>query len=385
MEPFTVVIDEVKVARIVERVRGFDWDALATLPGWEGGVDQEFLRRVCDYWVSEYNWVDGVERISCHDQFVTTVGDQVVHLVHERPQRPAPDRLPVVLVNGWPGTYFEFSDVVDSLLDAGVEVIVPSLPGYGFSTPLAAPTSPREVGHLLNRLMVEEFGHERFVVHGMDWGTRIAGWMAIDHPESCVAIHLGMAAARAENAQLRTQEERDWHKAFLRGWNDASGYYGIQSTRPQTLGVGLSDSPVGVAAWILEKYVAWSDVGRTESGDPDVWSVYDEDTLLDVVMFYLMTGTFVTSTWMYFGNRRDPANYPGDGVAVPVGFAAFPDPVALVPPRSWVEQSYRIVRWDAVATGGHFPGLEQPGLLVESLLGFLDDPAVRQVDSVARN
>ncbi len=376
MEPFTITTDEARLERIRRRVEEFDWDALPVVEGWGSGVDVTFLRRVCEHWVSEYSWSAAVGRMGRHSQFITSVGDQTVHLVHERPSTTGTAPA-VLLLNGWPGTCYEFDDVVDALVEAGVEVVVPSLPGYGFSSPLAAPTSPREVGHLLHRLMVDQLGHERFVVHGMDWGSRIAAWMGIDHPEACVAVHLGMMTGRSETARLETDEEIQWSKRFFAGWNEANGYHRIQSTRPQTLGVGLSDSPVGVAAWILEKYVAWSRLDGAAEGHPDVWAVYDEDTLLDVVMLYLMTGTFVTSTWMYHASPRDPASFPGDGVTVPVGIAAFPDPVALVPPRSWVEKTYRVVRWDEMPTGGHFPGLEAPEQLVRSLLGFLDEPSVR--------
>lgn len=377
MESFSIVTDEAALERVLARVRSFDWDGLPAIGGWEAGIDLSFLQRICEHWVTRYSWSDAVVRMGRHAQFVTSIGGQTVHLIHERPEVSADDNLPVLLLNGWPGTCYEFGDVVDTLRDAGLEVVVPSLPGYGFSSPLAAPVSPREVGHLFHRLMVEELGHEKFVVHGMDWGARIAGWMAIDHADACVAAHIGMMAGRSDNARARSDEEKDWQRRFLAGWNDHNGYHRIQSTRPQTLGVGLSDSPVGVAAWILEKYVAWSLLSTTADGRPDVWSTYDEDTLLDVVMLYLMTGTFVTSTWMYYGSLRDPANYPGDGVAVPVGVAAFPDPVALVPPRSWAEQTYNVVRWDPMTRGGHFPGLEVPELLAGSLLGFLAEPSVR--------
>ncbi|WP_141005678.1 alpha/beta fold hydrolase [Nocardioides humi] len=367
LEEFEPVVERDRVDRIRGRVREFDWAAMPDLTGWQGGIDRDLVSRLCAHWCDRWDPDAWVARLRRRRQVAGRAGDLPVHLIHER-RRPGADGLPIVLLHGWPGTVFEFERVLDPLLTAGHEVIVLSLPGYGFASPLPRPVSPREVAHLVHRVVTDGLGHPAYVVHGTDWGSRVAGWLGIDHADACAGVHLSMLTSRAEDARVETAEEQAWRERFRAGLDRAGGYQAIQRTRPQTLGFALADSPVGAAAWIWEKYAEWAGLARPPGARwpsvDDVLETFGADLLVDIAMLYLTTSTLVTSTWMYLAAGRDPASYPGSGLRVPVGAAAFPDPLALVPPRSLVERSFAVVQWDEPRRGGHFPALEAPDELV---------------------
>jgi pimeloyl-ACP methyl ester carboxylesterase len=221
--------------------------------------------------------------------------------------------------------------------------------------------------------MTDLFGARRYLVQGGDWGSGIGAWLAHDHPESCQGLHLNMVELAAADAVPTTQAELAWAKRRAALADQETGYSHEQSTRPQTLGVGLSDSAVGVAAWILEKFGVWGDLPRAEDGSPQLWEVFPEDLLLTNIMLYVAPAAFVTSTWIYQGERleRSARFAPGTRIRVPTGVAAFPDPVFPLPPRSHAEKTYNIVHWTDMAVGGHFAALEQPDLMLADLRAFI--------------
>jgi pimeloyl-ACP methyl ester carboxylesterase len=368
-ERWAVSFDPGVVREVVRRVSSYDWSAVPDLGGWRAGIDKDFLRDLCSYWVTDYSWGAAERDLNAPPQFVVEVAGQRLHYLHLTP--PAASGPPVMLLHGWPGTCFELLDVAQRLVAAGHEVVVPSLPGFVFSTPLAAPVGPRGTARLFNELMSDVLGHQTYVAHGTDWGSSIASWLGVDHGSHCVGVHLGMVFMTAEQALPQAGEEQEWASRNRATWRRESGYFAVQSTRAQTLAFAMADSPVGTAAWILEKYAAWSDLPRDGEGAPALWDRYSRDQLLTVVMLYLLTATFPTSTWMYLGAAAEPTVLPGDGGSTPVGVAAFRDPVFVPPPRSYAEQSHRIVQWTDMPRGGHFPGLEAPQLLVADLERFL--------------
>jgi len=306
----------------------------------------------------------------------------------------APRPLPLVITHGWPGSIVEFLQIIEPLahperhggdpLDA-FDVIVPSLPGYGFSGPpiredgSIGPIGPRAIAGLWHRLVHESLNYRRsYGVQGGDWGAVVSSWLAFDHPvteekddwkSGVVGLHLNMVGLRPgidpRKAEL-SAAEKAWLDTMRGELDDKTAYQRIQATRPQTLGVALGDSPVGLAAWIVEKFQAWSDC----NGRPlDRFSM---DLLLDNVMVYWLTGTAGTATWLYRGvSQQKPRGLPeGQRVETPTAFAAFPADLVPPPPKEWLERAYNLRRHTLMPRGGHFAALEEPQLLIDDIRAF---------------
>jgi microsomal epoxide hydrolase len=224
--------------------------------------------------------------------------------------------------------------------------------------------------------MTEVLGHDRYLAQGGDWGSAVSAWLGFGHADSCRGVHLNMVLARGADSVVETEEERRWDAEFRRRFRREGAYSLVQSTKPQSLAYAMMDSPVGVAAWIVEKFAAWSDLEKTPAGEPDVESRYTKDQLLTNVMIYLVTRTFGTASWLYRGLYDDkPVEFPaGRRVEVPVAVADFPgDGVFITPPRSFVEKAYNVRRWSEMPRGGHFAALEEPDLFVEDVRAFARD------------
>ncbi|MET0741945.1 MAG: epoxide hydrolase family protein [Microvirga sp.] len=368
--PFTIDVPQGRLDAIRAKVRAFDWDQVPDAGAWSAGVGIADLRRLTEYWLERYDWRAREAALNALPQYTATVSGQLLHYVQARGNGSRP---PIVLIHGWPGSFIEFARLVDPLVQDGHDVIVPSLPGFGFSGRPAEPIGPRATAGLFHRLLTETLGYQGYCVQGGDWGAAVGGWLAHDHPQSCKALHLNMVLIQASDAMPTTPDEVAWAEARARLNLEEGGYSHLQQTRPQTLGFAMSESPVGVAAWILEKFGVWSDVPKRTDGTPDLWAAFDEDLLLTNIMLYVATGSFVTSTWMYRGRKVEGSNvFPaGAYVHVPTGVAAFPDPVFPPPPRSHAEKSYHVTRWTKMPRGGHFPALEQPDHLLADLRAFL--------------
>jgi len=395
-EPFTVDIPERALIDLDERLRLWrPTTAIADSGTWASGTDPEFLDSLVDYWRHGYDWQRCQEAINRWPNYLVDIGPQRLHFIREpgTEVEGAPRPMPLVITHGWPGSIVEFLEVIDLLahperhggdpLDA-FDVIAPSLPGYGFSGPpvrddgTTGPIGPRAIAGLWHRLVHEKLNYRRsYGAQGGDWGAVVSSWLAFDHPvkeekddwKSGVAgLHLNMTGLRP-GIDLKTADlsaaEKDW-LAGMGQLDDKTAYQRIQATRPQTLGVALSDSPVGLAAWIVEKFRDWSDC----KGDPlDSFSM---DTLLDNIMVYWLTGTAGTATWLYRGvtQQKPRALPPGGRVEVPTGFAAFPADIAPAPPKEWLERIYNMRRHTVMPKGGHFAALEEPDLLVEDIRDF---------------
>jgi pimeloyl-ACP methyl ester carboxylesterase len=373
-KPFTIAVPDERLAVINAKVASFDWGALPDAGGWQSGVGLADLKRLVDYWRTRFDWRAQERRLNALPQFTTEVLGQKLHFIH------APgdgSRAPLLLLHGWPGSFMEFEALIAPLVADGHDVVVPSLPGYAFSGRPAAPIGPRRTGELMHGLMTELFGDARYLVQGGDWGAAIGSWMAHDHVEAIAALHLNMVLIQAADVSPKTADELAWAARRAKLAKEETGYSQEQGTRPQTLGVAMADSPVGVAAWILEKFGAWADVPRDEQGRPDLWQAFDEDMLLTNIMLYLVEGSFITSTWMYRGRVLEGSGqFPaGSRIKVPTGVAAFLDPVFPPPPRSQARKTYNIVHWSGMEAGGHFAALEQPGLLLADMRRFFADQA----------
>jgi pimeloyl-ACP methyl ester carboxylesterase len=337
------------------------------------------MGRICAHWLARYDWRARERDLNRLPHFMADVDGQKIHFIHVNGSGEGAPAL--LLSHGWPGSFFEFMHVIEPLAHPerfggdvadAFDVIVPSLPGYGFSGRPARPIGPRQTADWFHRLMTETLGYETYLAQGGDWGSIISTWMAHDYPQACRGLHLNMSFFRAPGAEATTREEIDAEQERQRRQANETGYSQIQRTRPQTLAYALMDSPVGVAAWIIEKFAAWSDLPRDETGRPDLAARYTDDQLLTNVMIYLVTKSFATSTWMYkgTGDGPRPARAPTHRVEAPTGFAAFPDPVFPPQPRSLMAKSFNLTRYTPMPRGGHFAAMEEPLLLIDDLRAF---------------
>ncbi|MGY2800288.1 pimeloyl-ACP methyl ester carboxylesterase [Ewingella americana] len=368
--PYRINISEQRLTAIAAKVVAYDWSQLPDLGGWRGGVGVKDLQRLVDYWQNSYDWRRTEQRLNQLPNFMAEIEGEHIHFVHVSGNGSKP---PVLLLHGWPGSYLEFEQLLAPLAEEGHDVIVPSLPGFAFSQPITGVIGPRRAAELIYGLMGERFGQTRFIVQGGDWGSGIAAWLAHQHPEALLGIHLNMADLLAKDTPASTPEEKNFvaQRKVILDWETA--YNHQQETRPQTLAVALADSPVGAAGWILEKIGTWADLLQTADGSPDLWSKFSEEELLTNIMLYLAPSSMVTASWMYHGKRlEDSDHFPaGTKIQVPTGFAAFRDPVFIPPPRSYAEKTFNIVHWSEMPAGGHFAAWEQPELLLQDLRAFI--------------
>ncbi len=347
------------------------------IPGssWTYGTDLSYLKELCAYWREQFDWRDQEDRLNQFDQFTTEIDGLNIHFIHQ--QSKEPNALPLIITHGWPGSVYEFIRIIRRLTDPAAHggdprdafhVVCPSMPGYGFSD---APREPlfdiKRVGEVNAKLMAK-LGYARYGGQGGDWGAPASSWMALAAPDNVCGIHLNMAMARPpkdkDPMEGLTMEEADRLRDARTFAKLETGYQQIQSTKPQTLGYGLNDSPAGLAAWIVEKFCTWSDCGRF------VERRFTKDVLLTNITIYWVTQTITSSMRLYWESRYAGHFGPADSfVNTPSAFAIFPKELTRLP-RSWVEQYYNVRRWTEMPRGGHFAALEEPGLLVDDIRAF---------------
>jgi pimeloyl-ACP methyl ester carboxylesterase len=370
IKPYTIDIPEDRLTAIRARIGSYDWSQLPDAGGWSAGVGVSDLKRLVAYWQHSYDWRKAERRLNQLPNFTANVEGERIHFVHKRGDGSKP---PLLLLHGWPGSFLEFERLLDPLVKDGHDVVVPSLPGFAFSRPITGVIGPRRAGELLHGLMAQLFGRSRYIVQGGDWGAHIASWMAYGQPDALLGFHINMVTVFAQDVRPTTPEEKELfsRRAVILDWE--TGYNHEQETRPQTLGVAMADSPVGAAGWILEKFGKWADLPRSADGGPDIWSKFSEEDLLTNIMLYVAPSSVVTATWIYHGKRLEGASrFPaGTRVHVPMGVAAFPDPVFLPTPRSFVEKTYNVVHWSDMPRGGHFAAMEEPELMLADLRAFV--------------
>lgn len=374
--PFRVAVPDETLDRIRDQVRLYPWNRLRDAGAWQAGTGIAELRRLAEYWTDGFDWRKVEAKLNGFPQYRAEIDGLAVHFLHVRGSA----RRPLLLTHGWPGSCLEFLDVIERLADPGkfggdpadgFDLIIPSIPGFGFSDAPAAPMGPRAVARLFHTLMTDMLGYERFIAQGGDWGSAISAWIAHDFPDSCSGLHLNMALVQRADLVFASEAEQAYAARRARIRETESGYALLHSTRPQTLGFAMLDNPIGIAAWILEKFGRWCDVPWVD-GAPDIAAVIDDDHLLANIMTYVLDDRFQTSTWIYKGrmDERSEAFPPGTVISVPTGVAAFPDPVFAMPPRSLIAQSYTVVHWTEVPKGGHFAAMENPEAFVADIRAF---------------
>lgn len=339
--------------------------------GWEYGVPVDYLADLVEYWRTRYDWRVQEAELNQLEHYRTRIDGQSVHFVHARSEHP--DALPLLITHGWPGSVVEFLDVIPRLTHPesfgapasdAFHVIAPSLPGYGLSEP---PRQPGWDEQRIARAFVElmaRLGHDHYGAQGGDWGAQVTTRIGALDADHCVGIHLNMAlGTRPEPAGELSEVEQQDLAAIGDFMKEESAYAQEQSTKPQTIGVALNDSPAGLLAWIVEKFRTWSDCG----GDPE--ACFSRDRLLTNVMLYWVTQTSTSSARLYWESRHRPRDEPVPFVEVPTGVARYPEEV-LRWPRSWIESRYNVVHWAVMDRGGHFPAMEQPELFADDLRAF---------------
>ena len=374
IQPFHIHIPDETLERIRARVADYPWHAMPDLGGWEYGANLEYMKELCAYWVEEFDWRRQEAALNRFSHFIAPVDGLPIHFIHEKGSGPAP--MPLIISHGWPGSVAEFSDIIEPLAhperfggstDDAFEIIAPSLPGFGFSGRPPRPFGPRRMAGVFDTLMTDVLGYGSYLAQGGDWGGTISSWLGYDHAPACRAIHINILTMRHPDGPKGPEEEA-WAAEFEREQIMENGYRTQQATKPQTLGYAMMDSPVGVAAWIVEKFNSWSDT----EGD-DIESVHSKDSLLTGIMIYLVTGTFSTASWIYYGRREEGGRVlspEGKRVEVPTGCALFPAELLSWAPRSYVERVYNVTQWTEMPRGGHFAAMEQPDLLIDDIRAF---------------
>jgi pimeloyl-ACP methyl ester carboxylesterase len=370
---FRIDVSERELEDLRDRLRRTRWPEPATVTDWSQGVPLDYLQEVCRHWLEHYQWRACEARLNAFPQFRTHIDGLDIHFLHVR--SPEPNALPVVLTHGWPGSVVEFLDVIGPLTDPvahggnaddALHLVVPSLPGFGFSDKPAGTGWGRERIADAWVVLMERLGYPRFGAQGGDWGASVCNYLALRHPQRLVGIHLNLVSVQSDPGQADfTLEEKaalaEARKVGERHMKWESGYIQQQSSRPQTLGYGLTDSPVGQCAWILEKFRAWTDCG----GDPV--TAFGVDRLLDNISLYWLTASATSSARLYWESR--PSSF-STRVEVPVGVSIFPKELGR-PFRGWATRVYPDLRyWNEVERGGHFAAFEQPDLFVREVRNF---------------
>ena len=373
-KPFKVEISEENLKSIYSKVKNYQWHEMPIDAGWEYGTNLDYMKDFCKYWTTEFNWKKTEKKINKFNNFKSNINGIDIHFIHEKGSGSNPK--PLLLSHGWPGSIVEFLHIIDQLAhpekfrgkeEDAFDVIVPSLPGFGFSGRPSRPIGPRKMASIFNSLMTKNLGYNKYLVQGGDFGGTIATWLAYDFPKNLIGIHINILITRHPDGP-QTQEEKDWQERFRREQRIEDGYRTQQATKPQTLSYAMMDSPVGVAAWIIEKMKGWSDI---KNGD--IESVYSKETLLSNIMIYLVTKTFNTASWIYYGRREEGGRFlPKKDLPlkIPTAVALFPKEYLEWAPRSYVERIYNIQHWTEMPKGGHFAALEQPDLLVKDIRDF---------------
>jgi microsomal epoxide hydrolase len=372
--PFECQVSDGVLEAIQARVVQFPWHEMPDDGGWSYGANLEYMKELCAYWVEEFDWRAQEARLNSFPQFKADVDGIDMHFIHEPGSGPNP--MPLMISHGWPGSVAEFFDLIEPLAHPerfggdvadAFTVIAPSLPGFAFSGRPPRPYGPRKMASIINKLMTEVLGFEGYLAQGGDWGGAICSWLGYEHAPSCSAIHINVLTMRHPDGP-QTLEEIAWAKQFEEDQVMQNGYRIQQATRPQTLSYAMMDSPVGVAAWLVEKFHDWSDVPPGE-----IERAHSKDDLLTNIMIYILTRSFNTASWIYYGRREEGGRIlspEGKRVEVPTGCAVFPAEMLRWPPRSYAERIYNITHWTEMPCGGHFAAMEEPGMLMGDIRTF---------------
>ena len=380
MNRFTIDVPDDVLDDLKQRIRRTRWPDPSPAPAWEQGTDLDYLHRLLDYWADTFDWRARERELNGYPHFQAELDGVLIHFIHARSTQTG--AIPLILTHGWPSTFAEYVSLVPLLTEPrahgidgpAFDLVIPSLPGYGFSQrPPHTGVTYRYVARLWHQLM-RTLGYDRYAAGGTDFGSGISTFMALDDPQPLIGIHLtnlelspytGPGSPSVSDAEQRFLEQ-------AQQWDQRErGYTFVQSTKPQSLGYGLNDSPAGLAGWILEKWRSWSDCGG------DLESRFSRDFLLTTLTIFWATQTITASMRDYYDNRRwqgEPRLAPTDRVEVRTAVAVFPHMLVPEgePPREWAERLYNIRRWTVMPRGGHFAAAEEPELVARDIATYFD-------------
>jgi pimeloyl-ACP methyl ester carboxylesterase len=380
IEPFNISVSSEVLDDLQQRLVNYRWPLDFDNDHWQYGTNGDYLKELVDYWIKDYDWRLQEEHINSFSHFRTEIEGMPIHFIHERGKGPRP--IPIILNHGWPWTFWDFHKVIEPLTDPAshggdpadaFDVILPSLPGYGFSSPLTTSgINYWRTADMWVTLMRDVLGYDKFAVQGGDWGSLIGAQLGHKYAQHLIGLHLGIMVPLDlfENGTPDESEfaEDERHK-FDTNTNffiQEDGYFKIQATKPQTVAYGLNDSPVGLCAWILEKRHSWGDCNG------DVESRFSKDELITVMMLYWITETLGTSARYYYEAAHHlwkPSHDRQPVVEAPTGIAYFPKEVIQMP-KNWAKRYYNLQRWTEIPSGGHFAPMEEPQALVKDIRAF---------------
>jgi len=379
-EPVTIAVPEATLVDLRERLAKMRWPHDFANSHWEYGTNLTYLKELVDYWLHHYDWRKHEQTINSFSHYQTTIEDMPIHFIHEPGKGPHP--VPLILSHGWPWTFWDFHKVIRPLADPAAfggdpkdafDVVVPSLPGYGFSTPLTKPgINFWRTADLWVTLMQDVLGYKKFAAQGGDWGALITAQLGHKYADRLIGVHMHLMAPLSvfiggmPEASEYGPDEQGWYEKNLHFFTAESGYSALQTTKPQTLTYALNDSPAGLCAWIVEKRRTWSDC------DGNVEKRFTKDDLLTTMTIYWATQSFGISARYYYEathNPWQPAHNRTPVVEAPTGIAVFLKEVILMP-RRWAEGYYNLKRWTVMPAGGHFAPMEEPERLVEDVRAF---------------
>lgn len=375
MRSFRLETPEEDMRDLERRLAAIRWPRTSPGAAWQWGASASFMHQLVTHWQTGFDWGAWQDRLNAHEQFLVTISGTELHVVVE--QGSGPDPLPLVLTHGWPGSVFELIDLIPRLahperfggsVQDAFTVVVPSLPGFGFAPPPDHIMTPQEVAGLWHDLMTGPLNFDRYVAHGGDTGATVTSWMGLTRQDCLPAIHMNTPVLHSEmdgnEAPLDTDEIDFLTRQQVRiAGEDA--YQHIHAEKPDTLAFSLADSPVGLAAWMVEKFHGW-----TEPDSPMLTAIGMDHILANVMAFWV--GRSHPVHWMY-QSLRDLSGYKlpaGQRVETPTGFCLFPNDIVVPPPRRWLERAYHVTHLTVASSGGHFPGIEQPDYLANDIRNF---------------
>lgn len=365
LKPYTVAVPESAIDDLKNRLRNARWSDEPYHLNWETGPPPEFVHSLCDHWLRHFDWRDVEVKINKYPQVTTDIDGVSLYCIHKRSSHP--NAVPIILIHGWPGAYLEYLALIEALVEPAstigsdekspaFHVVVPCLPGYGFSTTKPG-VNPQKIAAYFVELM-QRLGYTRFLVQGGNWGSLIGTEMARQHPDKVLGLHLSSIAgtAAADGLNRVKAEELSWiteHTSFP--------HFNLISQKPASPAYGLNDSPIGLAAWISEKLYDWAD---NRHCDGPALSV---EQMLGIISLYWFTGTIGSSMRLYYEFVNDPPQERY--VETPTAAALFPNSIAKIP-RAWAEEHYNIQRWTVIDKGGHFPAMEVPEIMLKDIREF---------------
>ncbi|HWW56284.1 MAG TPA: epoxide hydrolase [Sphingopyxis sp.] len=376
IKPFSLTVAEDVLVDLRHRLRATRWPDEVSAAAWQYGPPVSYMQDIVRYWLDRYDWRQQEARINGFHQYITEIDELAVHFIHER--GVGPDPMPLVLTHGWPGSFVEMLRIIPILTDPvahggraedAFTVIVPSIPGHGFSGRPTRPGMNYSVVADMWATLMERLGYRRFGTQGGDWGAWVSAALALQYPDRICGLHLNYLSTRfrpgISSSDRPVSDEEQGYLDRVGKWAEAEGaYIAIQSTKPLTLAYGLTDSPAGLAAWLLEKFRSWSDCVSV----PQEAIALDE--LLTDVMVYWVTGTAHSAARFYSESRERPFHLAaGEKILPPCGVVTLPRELPM-PPRSWAERAFNIVHWTSLPRGGHFAAFEQPELLADDIRTF---------------